>query len=506
MTLLELLELIRKNLKLVVALPVVCAIVAAIVCWGFLEDQYTAEVDIYALSKLDSQAQTQSTTTNDLTGSQMLANDISSLAESTQIQNEVAKELGLESLDAYKINVESSTTSRIISIGVTGQSPAMTAAIAGQLVDTLNSVAKSVMDVKAINVVSKPEVPTEPSGPNRKLYVLVALLAGLFAAVAIVVFKDMIDTRVRGEEQAAALAGMPVVGRFSAAKEGSAFLRDSRRKRGKNLLPDLKVVSNTSMRNSASALFANLRFMEVDNHLGNIVVTSSVPNEGKSTVAISLAASIGALGHKCLLVELDMRHRSLGRALGLHPEHGLGAVLQGECSVKDAVASTSLDNVDFLDAEPSITIPESVLDTKGFAALMEELASDYAYVVYDTPPLAAFSDAAVAASKADGVLLVVRDGFTHQRDLAYACEALNVSSAHKLGVVINEQNAKSVGAYSYTYAYTYREVQVPVGEAKAQGTEAGAAGVAKASGSAEAQTTGASKPNAEGKPSTGGEA
>lgn len=491
MTLLELLELIRKNLKLVVALPVACAIVAAIVCWGFLEDQYTAEVDIYALSKLDSQAQTDATTTNDLTGSQMLANDISTLAESTQIQNEVAKELGLQDLTGYKISIESSTTSRIISIGVTGQSPAGTAAIAGQLVDTLNSVAKNVMDVKAINVVSKPEVPTEPSGPNRKLYVLVALLAGLFVAIAIIVLKDMIDTRIHGEEQAAALAGMPVVGRFSAAKEGSVALRDSKRKRKKNLPPDLKVVSNASMRNSASALFTNIRFMEVDKHRGNLVVTSSVPNEGKSTVAISLAAAIGAVGHKCLIVELDMRHRSLGKALGLYPEFGLGAVLQGECSVKDAVVPTSLENVDFLDAEPSITIPESVLDTKGFASLMQELSKEYAYVVYDTPPLAAFSDAAVAASKADGVLLVVRDGFTHQRDLAYACDALNVSSAHKLGLVVNAQNAKSVGAYSYSYAYTYREVQVPAGEAP------GAAGAVASSAASSGAVTAADKPIAD---------
>lgn len=220
MTLLELLQLIRRNLKLVVILPVVLALFAAVFCWGFLQNQYTASTSIYALTKLDANTDA-STSYTDLTGSQLLANDLAKLADDEQLQKKVASQMGMVDLEGYDVAVESSTTSRVMSISVTGPSASTAAVIANKMAEEIGNTAKAVMDVKAVNVVSPAQAPEEPSGPMRLLYVAVAFLAGLFIAIAIIVLMDMLNTRIRNEQEAVELLGVPVIGRFPEAREGS---------------------------------------------------------------------------------------------------------------------------------------------------------------------------------------------------------------------------------------------------------------------------------------------
>lgn len=220
MTLLELLQLIRRNLKLVVILPVVLALFAAVFCWGFLQNQYTASTSIYALTKLDANTDA-STSYTDLTGSQLLANDLAKLAADEQLQKKVASQMDMVDLEGYDVAVESSTTSRVMSISVTGPSASTAAVIANKMAQEIGNTAKAVMDVKAVNVVSKAQAPEEPSGPKRLLYVAVAFLAGLFIAIAIIVLMDMLNTRIRNEQEAVELLGVPVIGRFPEARGGS---------------------------------------------------------------------------------------------------------------------------------------------------------------------------------------------------------------------------------------------------------------------------------------------
>ena len=220
MTLLELLQLIRRNLKLVVILPVVLALFAAVFCWGFMQNQYTASTSIYALTKLDANTDA-STSYTDLTGSQLLANDLAKLADDEQLQKKVASQMDMVDLEGYDVAVESSTTSRVMSISVTGPSASTAAVIANKMAQEIGNTAKAVMDVKAVNVVSKAQAPENPSGPKRLLYVAVAFLAGLFIAIAIIVLMDMLNTRIRNEQEAVELLGVPVIGRFPEARGGS---------------------------------------------------------------------------------------------------------------------------------------------------------------------------------------------------------------------------------------------------------------------------------------------
>lgn len=223
MTLLELLGLLRKNLKLVIILPIICAVAAAAVCWGLMPDQYTSEVSIYALTNSLNSSDNEATTNSDysdLQSSQLLANDFVELADNDQLKTDVATTCGLSSLDDFDVDVQSSTTTRVIKVSVTYTDPQLAAQVANTFATQLGTTAKRVMGVQAVNIVSPAEVPQSPSGPSRALYTLVALIAGLFVAIVIVVIRDMVNTRIRSDKDIEDLLQIPVIGRFPYESEG----------------------------------------------------------------------------------------------------------------------------------------------------------------------------------------------------------------------------------------------------------------------------------------------
>lgn len=216
MTLLELFQLLKKHLKLVIALPVVCAIVMGIASFAMMDNTYTATTSMYILAKTDGGQMSY----NDLSASQMLSNDIATLLDSDSVKSGAAKDLGLSDLDDYKIAVSSETTTRVITLSVTGTDAKETAKVARAMANSVSTVAQNVGAAQSINVVDEAKTPESPSGPKRLLYVAVAFLAGIFIAVAYVVLADMLNTRIRGAEEAEELLGIPVVGRIPAMKGG----------------------------------------------------------------------------------------------------------------------------------------------------------------------------------------------------------------------------------------------------------------------------------------------
>lgn len=219
MTLLELLQIIRKHLKLCIALPIIFALATAVFSFVALANTYTASVSMYVLAN-SSETQANTTLSTDLSASQMLTNDVSQLIQSERVLNQTADQLGMSEseLAGYDVEVTSSTTTRLITIEVTGDTPNSSAAIANGLANTTNTVAQEIMDIEAVNVIDQAAVPTSPSGPPRTMYIAVAFLAGIFVAVAIVVIMDMVNTRIRKPEEIEELLDIPVIGKIPTIK------------------------------------------------------------------------------------------------------------------------------------------------------------------------------------------------------------------------------------------------------------------------------------------------
>lgn len=218
MTLLELLHLLRKHLKFVIALPLACMLAVGAYSYVAMPNTYSATVSMYVLVKQENA--NSNSLSSDLSASQMVTNDVATLLKSDRVVNETASALGLDSLKAYKTSITSSTTSRVLSLEVTGPDAEMAANVANKMADEVSSVAHDVMNVDSVNVVDSAKVPTAPSGPKRPLFMAIGLLGGLFMAVAIVVVSDMLNTKVCDEEELEELLGLPVIGRIPAVKGG----------------------------------------------------------------------------------------------------------------------------------------------------------------------------------------------------------------------------------------------------------------------------------------------
>lgn len=219
MTLAELIELLRKHLRLVVTVTAAFTVAMFVAAFLFMPNTYTASTSMYILMQNSEVA-----TNSDLSASQMLSNDVASLVDSDRINNDAAREMGFDSAAAfnaaYDIDVTSSSTTRVITLSVTGKDREGVAVAANSIARSVSQVAQEVMGVEAVNVIDEAQAPQSPSGPKRTMYVAVAAMAGVFVSVAIVVLMDMLNTRVRNGDEVEELLGVPVIGRVPAMKGG----------------------------------------------------------------------------------------------------------------------------------------------------------------------------------------------------------------------------------------------------------------------------------------------
>lgn len=204
------------------------------------------------------------------------------------------------------------------------------------------------------------------------------------------------------------------------------------------------------IQNAAKTLFANIRFMSPDNPVRSIVITSSVPNEGKSTVSLELGKAIATSGKTVLLVEADMRRRTMASLLGVHAAAGVYAVLSDQVDLRDAVIGTATPNLYFLDTEPNIPNPADIISSKRFQRLVARLEQSYDYVIYDMPPVGTFVDAAILSTLVDGTIMVVKPGEVKRTELVDAYEQLQKAGANVLGICATF--CEGTGS-EYYYAY-----------------------------------------------------
>lgn len=218
-----------------------------------------------------------------------------------------------------------------------------------------------------------------------------------------------------------------------------------------------KAASNTlEVQNAAKTMLANIRFASVDNPMQSIVLTSAVPNEGKTTTTIELAKAIASAGNSVLLIEADMRRRSAASMLGVHAAHGAYAVMSRAISLQEAVISTGTPNFYFLDTEPNIPNPADLLSSRAYAKLVDNACDAYDYVLFDTPPVGTFVDAAILSRLVDGTILVVKVGGAKRDELLTAYDQLQKAEAHIIGACATF--CEGTGS-EYYYAYYNKDNQ-----------------------------------------------
>lgn len=290
-------------------------------------------------------------------------------------------------------------------------------------------------------------LPTSPSSPNTRLNVIIGALVGLALGLVYAFIRHTLDRRVRHPRDIERETGVAVIGTLPEEKAMS----------GERRVIDFSLdtqhgVSHYTVE-GIRELRTNLQFIDVDNPPRVIVVTSSVPGDGKSTVAVNLASSLAAAGERAVLIDCDLRRPVVADIFGMSTDVGLTDVLAGRAELTDVAhrpnARLPLAVVGAGRIPPN---PSELLGSRRMREFVQTL-SQSAIVILDSPPVLPVTDAAVLATAADGVIIVTSAGKTTFDMLQRAIANIQKTSGHVLGVVLNK--VPRTGAASAYYGREY---------------------------------------------------
>jgi capsular exopolysaccharide synthesis family protein len=298
-------------------------------------------------------------------------------------------------------------------------------------------------------VVERAEVPTSPSSPQIARNAALGLLLGVVLAAALALILHRVDRRIREPDELQELFDLPILGYVP---ETASLRKDT----GK---PSLRGREGEAFR----MLRTSLLYFNVDKDLRSLLVTSSAPAEGKTTVSWNLACAAAAGGSDVLLIEADLRHPTLASHVGESARGvpGLGEILAGDLDPREGVIQTPIappregyhpPGVDVILAGAVPPNPADLLESRRMRKLLEDAQDEYDLVIIDTPPTFVVPDAVPLIKQVSGVLVVARIGMTTRDTARQLSVQLKHLEAPTLGLVVNsiEQWRER---YSYAYVY-----------------------------------------------------
>ena len=316
-----------------------------------------------------------------------------------------------------------------------------------------------------IRVVDRARPATAPFRPSKKLNLALGLLVGLGLGIAAALFLDSIDNTIASPAEIDRLVGLPVLA--VVPHHGSASSRSVRRQEPA-LAETVDLVAHRDRSASASEAYRELRTAILLSNPGHpprqIMVTSALPEDGKSSTAMNLAVVLAQAGRRVLLVDADLRRPRLHKVFGVDGARGLSVYLSGLESDPLALAQrTAVEGLDVLVSGPVPPDPSELLDSTTFATMGPRfLAGGYDHVVYDSPPALAVADPVIVSSVVEATIIVARAGRTARESLQRAVAKFVQAGTRPIGIVLNDLDAGRHGYGTYGY-YGRAENRTAVG-------------------------------------------
>jgi capsular exopolysaccharide synthesis family protein len=305
-------------------------------------------------------------------------------------------------------------------------------------------------------------VPSSPTRPAKSRNIALSFLVGLVGGIGLALLREYLDNTVKTPDDVETLARLPSLAVVPAFTDGKGTARKSRLLGGASVNGHekrIELVAQHLPKSQMSEAFRALRTSLLLSQAGHppqvILVTSALPREGKTTAAANLAVTLAQLGDRTLLIDADLRKPGVGRLLNLTDGKyaGLSSFLAGVSSLDSVtVPHPAIPNLVAIPTGPLPPNPADLLSSHKLADAIRQLRTQYKFIVIDSPPIMAATDAVIVSVQADGVLLVVRSGETPKEAFTRARDLLTSVKCHLLGVVLN---AVDSSAPDYYYSYRY---------------------------------------------------
>ena len=414
-----------------IAAAVFVAVLVGVVLYAYsLPREYTAKA-VVALTPLPN-------TGTSATDVQQLGQKYVAYVTAPSTMRDVAPTVGLSSATlGNHVSADVATASVDLTVKVQLRSPSQAADAANALADAIVKLAADDKLLTALTV-APATVPSEPSKPRRKLIEGGGVMVAFLIAVGVALLVERIRPRARSSNEIAFATGYPVIARIPPSRSVRAGVEQA--------------VADPLVGGAIRSLRTVLDQLARDEAIRSLVVTSSTPGEGKSTVASSLGWAIARLDARVLVIDADLRHPAISRLFGVAGSPGLVEVLRGEASLRSA--ARAVDGADGLYILPTVGVaaPGDLL-AKNFNNVLRTANAEFDVVIVDTPPLLVGDDAGTIATLTSAVLLVVSDGVEVRR-LGEAMRHLDAVQARVIGVV---HNRAEVATYGYAYRATGRQ-------------------------------------------------
>jgi polysaccharide biosynthesis transport protein len=291
-----------------------------------------------------------------------------------------------------------------------------------------------------LSILEPANLPQSPAGSNKAMMVLISAAIGLTLASGAAYILEYLDDTLKNATEVKKLLNLPVIGHIPEVEKGqndSTYLTKNPR---------------STVAEAFRTLRTNLEFASVDNPLKVILVSSAAEGDGKTSVSSALATIMAQGGKTVLLVDADLRRPSIHRYLGLSNKNGLTDVFRNSIELHEALQTWNLEKVMVIPGGEPPPNPAELLGSKKMDIILDSLRKVADVVILDGPPFLV-TDAALLASKVDGVLMVVRSGHSRKNEVLYSIEQLEAAGARVVGVALNGVRRSEETVYS-RYRYT----------------------------------------------------
>jgi polysaccharide biosynthesis transport protein len=309
-----------------------------------------------------------------------------------------------------------------------------------------------------IRVVDVARPPTAPITPNVPRNLQIGLLVGLACGIGLAFVLESLDTSIRNMEELGAISTLPALGTIplQLSNNGSQRKRLKTVSAGSEMPEAPALVTYERPRSEAAEAYRALRTSILLSSFGAppkvILVTSALPQEGKTTISANSALVLAQRGSRVLLLDADLRRPGIDKLFGIKARGGLSTLISGVEKFEDVVVqSAEVPNLWILPAGPIPPQPAELLSSSVMKDYVGRWRSEFDHIIIDTPPCLSVTDAVVLSPEADRVILVARAGKTSKLALRRACALLLRVNARVMGIVLNAIDVRSGHGYYYTY-------------------------------------------------------
>ncbi len=316
---------------------------------------------------------------------------------------------------------------------------------------------------KEVRVIDEAIEPLFPTKPKKKLNLALGLVLGLGLGVGITFLREYFDNSIKSQEELEQLgfnilATIPKIEMSKVEEKLEARLSKLGPMEGKRI--EARLITHLDPKSPVSeayrSLRTNIQFSHVDEKIGAVLVTSSGPKEGKSTTSANLVIAMAQSGKKVVLIDADLRRPVVHSIFGLEKDEGLTNYLMDDISFEQMIKPSIMENLYIIPSGVLPPNPSELLASEKMKALLEKLREEFDFILFDTPPIIAVTDAAILSTIVDGAILVVSSGHTNYDALVRAKSLLDAVNTRILGALLNGVEVGGMyGSYYYYYYHHY---------------------------------------------------